>query len=97
MAQYAKTNAATNIFAEPDVDSRLVAIVDKDSNVAVIEHSSLWSKIVFNSYEGFCETENLILENGGDHHTYKESTIPISLPKDLACALYNALKFSLKL
>ena len=97
MAEYAKTNGITNLFAEPSIDSMLITQIDLETSVAVVEHGSLWSKIIFNTYEGFCETQNLSFENCGDNNTDKTSKITISLTRETACVLYNALKFSLKL
>ena len=93
MAESAKTSTVTNLFAEPSIEASLLTRISSETNVAVIEHGSLWSKIILNEFEGFCETKNLSFENSGDN---TEDAIMISLPKDCACALYNALKFSLQ-
>jgi len=97
MAEYANAKELTPIFAEPSINSELIAQIDLGSTVAVIEHGVLFSKIVKNSYEGFCETRYLSFENSGDINRDRVSPVMISLPADCACALYNALKFSLKL
>lgn len=97
MTEYATTNGITNVFQEEDNDSDLVVQLDKNATVAVIQHGCFWSKIIKDSYEGFCKTANLIFENGSAKDGSKESTIMISIPRDCACALYNALKFSLKI
>ena len=96
MAEQAKTKCVINVYYEPSIDSALVTQINKESNVAVIEHGLLFSRIVFNEYEGFCETRNLTFENGDVNTRHKETKITISIPVECACELYNALKFSLK-
>ena len=97
MVQYAKTNHIVNVFDEPDVESDLIAQINPDTSVAVIEHGCMWSRIIKDSYDGFCKTEYLNFENGSELVSEKESDLLISIPRECACALYNALKFSLKL
>lgn len=97
MVQYAKTNRVVNIFDEPDVESDLIAQIDPGTSVAVVEHSCVWSRIIKDSYDGFCKTDNLNFENVSEPASEKESDLFISIPRECACALYNALKFSLKL
>ena len=96
MAEYAITIGVANLFREPDINSDLVTQLEVNANVAVVEHNCLWSKIVKDSYEGFCKTELLKFENN-NATTEKQSNIVINIPRDCACALYNALKFSLKI
>lgn len=98
MVEYASTNCVTNIFDEPNAKSDLITQIDDNSSVAVLEHGCMWSKIIKDAYVGFCKTENLKFENNSeDLLGDKESTIMISIPRDCACALYNALKFSFKI
>lgn len=96
MTQYASTLCQTNIHREPDAKSDLIAQIEANSTVAVIEHGCMWCKIVKDCYEGFCKTENLKFENGSTIDDEEEDTITISIPRDCACALYEALKFSLQ-
>lgn len=96
MTKYAVTNSVTNIFEEEDSDSDLLAQIDPGTSVAVVQHGCVWSKIIKDLYEGYCKTEHLNFENKGEP-SEKESLLMISIPRDCACALYNALKFSLKL
>lgn len=97
MTEYALTTSTANIFREPDLESDLITQIDANSTVAVVEHGCMWCKIIKDSYEGFCKTENLKFEDSGAEQDTKKSTIMISIPRDCACALYNALKFSLKI
>lgn len=97
MTEYASLITTTNIFREPDAKSDLITQINANSTVAVIEHGCMWCKIIKDSYEGFCKTEHLKFENSDVVQETKESTIMISIPRDCACALYNALKFSLKI
>ena len=97
MVEYASTNGITNVFTEPSINADLVTQVSSGNRVAILEHGSLFCKIVINAYEGFCETKLLSFENTNKESQYKEGPIVISLPKDCASALYNALKFSLRI
>ena len=98
MVEYAITTDITNVFNDPDAKSDLITQINNNSSVAVLEHGCMWSKIIKDAYVGFCKTENLKFENNSDILLQdKESTITISIPRDCACALYNALKFSLKI
>ena len=94
--QYASTSSTTNIYKEPSIDSDLLGQINAETNVAVVEHGLLFSRIIYNLYEGFCETRNLNFENSGDSDKEKESQVMISVPRECAVALYNSLKFSLK-
>ena len=96
MAQYAATSSVTNIYREPNVDSDLLGQINSENNVAGIEHGLLFSRIIYNTYEGFCETRNLNFENGSDLEKERDSQVMISVPRECAVALYNSLKFSLK-
>ena len=98
MTEYALTSVATSVFKDRDIHSDLKAQLSPGSNVAVLEHDVTWSKIIKDKYEGYCKTDNLIFENGSaEMEPDKESNLMICIPRDCACALYNALKFSLKL
>lgn len=97
MVEYVKTSCVTNVFRDLDTNSDLVTQIGPNTSVAVVEHGCMWSKIIKDSYEGFCKTDNLNFENGSEPISDKYSELMISIPRDCACALYNALKFSLKL
>ena len=87
------TGGSLNLRSAKSVTSTKITVIPSGSKVAVTEHSSDWSKIMFNSFTGYVMTKYLKFESDGD----KTDTITISLTRDNAMALYEALKLSLKL
>lgn len=97
MVEYAKTKCVINLFSDSDAKSDLITQINTNMDVAVLEHGCMWCKIIKDSYVGFCKTKHLEFENSSKDFQSKESSITISIPRDCACALCNALKFSLEL
>jgi len=78
-----------NIRAEKNTNSERVAQILSGSRVAVTEHGSEWCKIVYNAYTGYVMTKYLKFESSDD------KLISITLTRETALALYEALKLSL--
>lgn len=73
--------------------STSIKIMDlKKGDVITIEEktSKLWWKITYEDYTGYMKTKYLKSENGNVDY------IMISIPRDAAVELYEALKFSLE-
>ena len=72
-------------------DADRVTLLNKGDNVAVLEKTSkLWWKVAHNEFSGYVKTKYLKSENEdfGD--------VIISMPRECALALYEALKFALE-
>ena len=79
-----------NIRKEKSVNSNKIGIIPSGSKVAVTEHGTDWCKVTYNAYTGYAMTKYLNFESGSD-----DSKISITLSRDNALALYEALKLSL--
>ena len=79
-----------NVRREKSVNSAKVASIASGSRVAVTEHGDDWSRITYNTYTGYVMTKYLSFESDGD-----DSKITITLSRDCALAVYEALKLSL--
>ena len=80
-----------NLRAQKNTSSQRVAQIPSGTKVAVTEHGDEWCKVVYNSYTGYAMTKYLKFESGGSD----DSTILLSLSRETALALYEALKLSL--
>lgn len=79
-----------NIRKEKDINSFKVGSIPSGEKVAITEHGEDWCKIAYNSYTGYVMTKFLKFEGGGD-----DSNVVITLSRENAEALYEALKLSL--
>lgn len=82
-----------NMRKDTDTNSTRITIIPSGSKVAVIEKGSVWCKAVYNEYTGYVMTKYLSFESDSTDN----SKITISLQRDVAKALYEALKVSLNL
>ena len=85
---------ALNMRQDADIKSERVTLIPNGSKIAVVEEGSQWCKAVYNEYTGYVMTQFLKFD-GDDEKPAEKITITIS--KDCALAIYEALKFSLKL
>ena len=91
MVEYATViGGALNMRNNKDKASERITIIPSGSKVAVTEHGEDWCKIVYNQYTGYAMTKYLKFESGSD-----DSIITITLSRENALALYEALKLSL--
>ena len=79
-----------NMRKETDIKSARITSIPSGSNVAVIEKGSDWCKVVFNAYTGYVMTKYLQFESDDD-----DEMVTISISKEAAKELYEALKLSL--
>lgn len=79
-----------NLRKDKSTQAAKLTSIPNGTRVAVTEHGSDWCKVVYNAYTGYAKTEFLKFEGGGS-----DDKITISLSKDAALALYEALKLSL--
>ena len=81
---------ALNIRKEKSTSSTKIGSVPSGTKVAVTEHGTEWCKIAYNAYTGYVMTKFLKFESGSD-----DDKITITLSRENALALYEALKLSL--
>lgn len=81
---------ALNMRKDSDRNSAKVTTIPSGSKIAIIEKGSVWCKAQYNSYTGYVMTQYLKFEGGGSG-----DVITISLSRDSAEAIYEALKLSL--
>lgn len=79
-----------NMRRSPDIKADKITSIPSGSKVAVIEKGNEWCKAVYNAYTGYVMTRYLKFESGSD-----DKNITISLSRDCAEAIYEALKLSL--
>ena len=79
-----------NLREEQSIKSTRITSIPSGSIVAVIEKGSEWCKVAYNAYTGFVMTKYLNFESDSD-----DDTITISVSKESAKELYEALKLSL--
>jgi len=79
-----------NMRKDSDKSSAKVTTIPNGSKIAIIEKGSVWCKATYNSYTGYVMTQYLKFEGGGSG-----DNITISLSRDCAEAIYEALKLSL--
>lgn len=91
VVEYAKViGGSLNLRAEKNANSQRLAQIPNGTKVAVTEHGDEWCKVVYNSYTGYAMTKYLNFESAGG-----DNNIAITLSRDCALALYEALKLSL--
>jgi hypothetical protein len=79
-----------NLRKEKSTSSAKLASIPSGTRVAVTEHGNEWCKVVYNTYTGYAMTQYLNFESSSD-----DKNITITLSRDNALALYEALKLSL--
>lgn len=96
VVEYAKViGGGLNMREAESTSSNKITQIPNGATVAVVEHKDKWCKVTYNDYTGYVMTEYLSFNNSdGDQ---KESKLMLSIPRDCALALYEALKYSLKL
>lgn len=93
VVQYAKViGGSLNMRKESDIKTDKITSIPSGSTIAVIEKGSVWCKAVYNSYTGYVMTKYLEFESES-----QDDKITISLSRDCAKAMYEALKLSLNL
>ena len=93
MVEYATvTGGSLNLRKEKSTNSDKLTSMPNGKQVAVVEHEDDWCKVIYNQYTGYAMTKYLKFESCSD-----DSTITITLSRDNALALYEALKLSLNL
>ena len=91
MVEYATVvGGALNVRRDKSTSSERITTIPNGSKVAVTEHGSEWCKIVYNSFTGYAMTKFLKFESGGE-----DTKVTITLTRETALALYEALKLSL--
>ena len=81
---------ALNLREDTDIKSNRITSIPSGSNVAVIEKGLVWCKVIYNAYTGYVMTKFLQMESDNDGEM-----ITISISKEAAKELYDALKLSL--
>ena len=81
-----------NMRKEKSTTSDKITSIPSGTRIAITEHGNEWCKAVYNAYTGYVMTKFLSFESGGT-----DDKITLSLSRDTAIALYNALKLSLNL
>ena len=79
-----------NLRKAKSTSSEKLTSIPSGTKVAIIEHEDEWCKVVYNQYTGYAMTKFLKFESGGD-----DSNVTITLSRENALALYEALKLSL--
>ena len=83
-------NGSLNLRREKSTVSDRLAVIPNGTKVAVTEHGDTWCKVVYNQYTGYAMTKFLKFESGGE-----DTNVVITLTRENALALYEALKLSL--
>lgn len=92
MVEYAIVSGGSlNLREEKSVNSTRLTSIPNNTRIAVISNENEWCKIVYNSYTGYVLTKYLKFESGGD-----DNNVLITISRDDALALYEALKLSLE-
>lgn len=84
------TGGSLNLRKEKNTNSERLAVIPNATNVAVLERNDDWCKIVYNAYTGYVMTKFLKFESTGE-----DKDITITLSRENALALYEALRLSL--
>lgn len=91
VVEYANVvGGSLNLRAGKSASSQKLAQIPDGTKIAVTEHGDEWCKIVYNSFTGYVMTKYLKFESTGE-----DNKVVISLSRDCALALYEALKLSL--
>ena len=92
MTEAKVVNGALNLRAGESTTSARIALIPEGEIVQVIEMGEIWSRVTYGDKSGYVMTKYLDTNVGE-----KVSKLMISIPRDCAVALYEALKYSLKL
>ena len=84
------TGGSLNLRKAKSTSSDKLTSIPSGTKVAIVEHEDEWCKVVYNQYTGYAMTKFLKFESGGD-----DSNVTITLSRENALALYEALKLSL--
>lgn len=84
------TGGSLNLRKEKSTSSEKLTSIPSGTKVAVVEHEDEWCKVIYNQFTGYVMTKFLKFESGGD-----DSKVTITLSRENALALYEALKLSL--
>ena len=92
--QYANvTGGGLKIRQEASKEAAVLTLIPNNSRIAITEKGDVWSKAIYNQYTGYVMTKYLKFE---DDESSEIDTVTITLRKDIAEALYEALKNSLE-
>ncbi|MBP5423953.1 MAG: SH3 domain-containing protein [Paludibacteraceae bacterium] len=84
------TGGSLNIRKEKSTSSTKLGVIPSGAKVAVTEHGTDWCLVIYNSYTGYVMSKFLTFESGSG-----DSKVSITLSRENALALYEALKLSL--
>lgn len=88
--EYAKViGGSLNMREDTDIKSNRITSIPNGSDVAVLEKGLVWCKVVYNAYTGYVMAQFLKFEGDSDDN------VTISISKEAAKELYDALKLSL--
>ena len=91
MVEYATVQGGTlNMRSGKGTNYPRVAQIPNGATVAVVDHGNEWSKVTYNNYTGYVMTEFLSFDE-------EDGEVMLTIPREIALALYEALKTSLKL
>lgn len=85
-----------NMRCGPGKGYQIVTRIPNKATVSVIEEDGDWCKIVYNEYTGFAMKLFLMITGGDNAAPADQETVAISISKDCANALFEALKAVLK-
>ena len=89
--EYAKVIGGNlNMRRDSDIKADKITSIPSGSNVAIIEKGTVWCKVAYNQYTGYCMVKYLEFESDSDN-----DTITISISRECAEELFKALKLSL--
>ena len=89
--EYAKViGGSLNMREDTDIKSNRITSIPNGSDVAVLEKGEVWCKAIYNAYTGYVMTRFLKFEDESENEL-----ITISISKEAAKELYDALELSL--
>ena len=80
----------TQFYPVPDIESAPILEIPEHVEVSIISTNDVWCKVIYVIYTGYIKRKDLSISSE------KSSNIVISIPKEHAVSLYEALKFVLK-
>lgn len=83
-------NGSLNLRSSQSTSSTKLATIPNGTRISIVEQGSEWSKVVYGQYTGYVMTKYLKFESDGD-----DTKVTITLTREDALALYEALKLSL--
>ena len=93
---YAKViNGSLNMRRDTNTESERIVLIPNGSRIAIIEKGAVWAKAVYNEYTGYVMIKYLHFEEESSSEDDVEM-VTITVPRDVALSLYEALKTSLK-